>query len=157
MTNVVRTKHVWKLALPLMIAWATFLGGPTSARATTALAVNGTLSTHIVSCSTLCTSGTISGTLSGTFDYTMSTMTATSNGNIFFLEGTFVIVTSTGTLTATDKTVWNVSTGQFNDIAFITGGTGAYAGATGVMDIVGTFDIAAGTGQSQYAGVVVLP
>ncbi len=140
-----------------MIAWATFVGGAKSADAKTALAVNGTLSTHLVSCATLCTSGTISGGLSGTFDYTMSTMTATSDPNIFFLEGTFVIVTATGTLTASDRTIWNVATGQFNDVGTFTGGTGAYTGASGVIDIAGKFDIAVGTGQSQYAGAVLLP
>jgi hypothetical protein len=146
------TRRNWMTwGLPLLVACLTILGPARTARANESL-ISGSLSTHLVPCATLCTSGTISGSLSGSFNYTMATMTATSDPNVFILTGTFVIATSTGTVTGSDTTLWDVSTGQFTDMGRFTGGTGGYCGAEGKIVIIGIFDINAGTGQSNYTG-----
>jgi hypothetical protein len=82
----------------------------------------------------------------------MDTMTATGNPDVVILVGTFVITTANGTLTGTDMTLWNFSTGQFTDQSTFTGGTGAYAGASGHANFTGTF--LNGQGQSNYHGVL---
>jgi hypothetical protein len=110
----------------------------------------GTLSTHLVACPTLCTSGTLSGDLSGSFDYTMATMTATSDPNTFILVGSFVVTNATGTLFGTDTTLWDISSGQFTDMESSGAAPAATIKPTGKITIVGLFDIVAGTGQSIH-------
>jgi hypothetical protein len=66
-----------------------------------------------------------------------------------------VVTTTSGTVTANDNTIWDVSTGVFTDIGQFTGGTGSYNGAHGKITIIGSFDIVAGTGQSNYTGKLV--
>ena len=44
----------------------------------------------------------------------------------------------------------------FVDLCVITGGTGMYAGATGYIQEVGTFDFAANLGRLDYYGKLVL-
>jgi hypothetical protein len=151
MMNIISRRYLLKWALPLVVTFLAVAGSPKSARASGS-AISGTLSTHLVACATLCTSGTISGDLSGSFDYTMATMTATSEPNVFILTGSFVVTNATGTLFATDTTLWDVSTGQFTDMGKFRGGTGGYNQADGKITIVGVFDIVAGTGQSTYTG-----
>src|SRR6266567_126105 len=115
-------RGLMKWAIPMMVACLAVLGAPKQAAATESV-IAGSLSTHLVPCATLCTSGTISGSISGSFDYTMATMTGTSDPNVFILTGSFVVVTATGTLTATDTTLWDISTGVFTDMGRFTGGT----------------------------------
>jgi len=146
-----------KWAFPLVLACLAVLGSPKSAKADNESAIAGSLSTHLVPCATLCTSGTISGSLSGSFDYTMASMTATADPNVFILTGSFVVVTLAGSVTANDTTLWDVSTGVFTDMGRFTGGSGAYSGAAGKIVIVGVFDIVAGTGQSTYTGKIETP
>jgi hypothetical protein len=151
--NVISRRLFVKWMLPLVVACLAIVAPMRSVKADDGgVPISGSLSTHLVSCSTLCTSGTISGSLSGSFDYTMATMTPTADPDVVILTGSFVIANATGTLTGTDTTVWNVVTGQFLDLGKFTGGTGAYHEAGGKISIVGTFDIAAGTGQSDYTG-----
>jgi hypothetical protein len=155
--NAISRRLFAKWMLPLVVACIAVVAPARSALADDdGTFISGSLSTHLVSCSTLCTSGTISGDLSGSFDYTMATMTATSDPNVFILTGSFVIANSTGTLTGTDITLWNVVTGEFLDLGKFTGGTGGYHEASGKITIVGTFDITAGTGQSNYTGKLKL-
>jgi hypothetical protein len=144
-------------AFPLIVACLAVVGAPASAVASSETAIAGSLSTHLVPCATLCTSGTITGSLSGSFNYTMATMTGTSDPNVFILTGSFVIANGSGTLTANDTTLWDVSTGQFTDMGRFTGGTGGYSGAEGKIMIVGVFDIVAGAGLSTYTGKLELP
>jgi hypothetical protein len=47
--------------------------------------------------------------------------------------------------------------GEIMDIQYITGGSGDLAGASGVMQAVGTFSSATGTGVSEYTGTICLP
>lgn len=47
--------------------------------------------------------------------------------------------------------------GNIVDLQYITSGTGQLSGATGVIRASGTFNIVAGTGESDYEGMVCLP
>ena len=151
MPNIIPRRYLLKWAVPFIGAFLAVTGSPKPARANGS-AISGTLSTHLVACATLCTSGTISGSVSGSFDYTMAAMTATSDPNVFVLTGSFVITNATGTLFATDTTLWDISSGQFTDMGKFNGGTGGYNQADGKITIAGIFDIVAGTGQSTYTG-----
>jgi len=151
MTNIIPRRYLLKWAVPSIVAFLAVAGSPKSAQANGS-AISGTLSTHLVACATLCTSGTISGSVSGSFDYTMASMTATSDPNVFVLTGSFVITNATGTLFANDTTLWDIASGQFTDMGKFNGGTGGYHQADGKITIVGLFDIVAGTGQSTYTG-----
>src|SRR5687767_781775 len=111
MTNDISRRGLWRLIFPVLMALVVYFGGVSTARANSK-SLSGTLTTHQVDCPTLCTAGTLTGTLAGTFSWTMSSMTATSIPDVFILYGDFVITTSSGTLTGTDITLWNVATGQ---------------------------------------------
>jgi hypothetical protein len=117
----------------------------------------GTFSSHLVPCDTLCTTGPLTGGISGTVDYVLSTMNSTPNPDVVILIGTITVTTATGTLSGPDVTLWNLATGQFIDNTTINAGTGAYAGATGDLLLIGSFDMVAGTGFSNSRAIIKTP
>jgi hypothetical protein len=156
MKKVITRNRPTKFLLPLAVA-ALALGG-TSTPAEAGLDYEtGSLSSHLVACETLCTSGTMTGGLAGTMDYTLTTMNATPNPDVVILIGTLTVTTATGTLKGPDVTLWNLSTGQFVDNTTFNSGTGAFAGAKGDLLIIGNFDLAAGTGSSTYRAIIKTP
>ncbi len=50
-----------------------------------------------------------------------------------------------------------VGRGEIVDLQFITGGTGAFEGASGALRASGAFDPIAGSGESEYSGTVCVP
>jgi hypothetical protein len=114
----------------------------------------GTFSSHLVACDTLCTSGPVTGGLAGTIDYAMTSMNATPNPDVVILIGTITLTTATGTLSGPDVTLWNLTTGQFVDNTTFNAGTGAFAGAKGDLLLIGAFNLAAGTGFSNYRAII---
>jgi hypothetical protein len=108
-------------------------------------------------CDTLCTGGPLTGGLAGSLAWRMDTMEATSDPDVVKLIGVDTVTTATGTLSGPDYTLWNLATGDFVDVAVITSGTGAFAGAHGTLVIQGGFDPAAGQGTSNYFAVITLP
>jgi PPE-repeat protein len=142
-----------KWLLPLAMA-ALALGGTSKPAEAHLEFETGTLSTHLVACDTLCTSGTLTGGLAGRLDFTLTTMNATPNPDVVILLGTITVTTATGTLSGPDVTLWNLSTGQFVDNTTFNAGTGSFAGAKGDLLIIGTFDLAAGVGASNYRAIV---
>ena len=108
-------------------------------------------------CDTLCTGGPLTGGLAGTLSWRMDAMESTSDPDVVKLTGVDTITTSSGTLTIPDITYWNLATGDFIDFGFVSGGTGAFAGAHGTLVIQGGFDPAAGQGTSHYLAVVTTP
>ncbi len=145
-----------KLVLPLAMAALTLGGGSKPAEAGLDFE-RGSLSTHLVACDTLCTAGTLTGGITGTFQWTLATMTATANPDVVILNGTVNVTTATGTLTGPDVTLWNLATGNFVDNTTFTAGTGAFAGAKGDLLLIGSFDLAAGTGASTYRAIIKTP
>lgn len=85
------------------------------------------------------TDGTITqgGILNGQTHFVTSSFTPTAVPGIFLLTGNLTITTNKGTLTTSDVAIFDVANGLFTDIAQITGGTGDFAGATGVLFISG--------------------
>jgi hypothetical protein len=73
-------------------------------------------------------------------------------------DGT-VIHAAKGDLTCHGTTTFDVVSGDhpFVDLCVIEGGTGIYAGASGYIKSVGTFDFSANQGESDYFGKLVLP
>lgn len=69
-----------------------------------------------------------------------------------------VITTKKGELRCTEQALFDLvgSDHAFVDLCLITGGTGIYAGATGYIQEVGTFDFVANLGQAEYFGKLVL-
>jgi hypothetical protein len=69
-----------------------------------------------------------------------------------------VIHTKNGDLTCNEAAVFDVvgPDHAFVDLCVISGGTGIYAGATGYIQEVGTFDFAANLGQLDYYGKLFL-
>jgi len=120
------------------------------------LTLFGGLTTHQVTCSSLCTEGPLTGGLPGTLDFTMASMTPTQTPDVVTYIGTNTITTEHGTLSGTDYGIWNLSTGEFVDYTTFSTGTGRYEGATGSFTIAGDFDPVSGTGSSHYTAVLHL-
>jgi len=112
----------------------------------------------------LCIEGEFSGGIRGAFASTATSFTPTADtpltavvpftgdgiiharidgrrGDLFFK--------SAGAFHTIDK-------GEIVDLQYITGGTGAFAGASGALRASGTFDPIAGSGQSEYSGMVCI-
>jgi hypothetical protein len=68
-----------------------------------------------------------------------------------------VIQTGKGELRCNEAAIFDLagSDHAFVDLCIISGGTGSYAGATGYIQEVGTFDFAANVGQLDYYGKIV--
>ena len=69
-----------------------------------------------------------------------------------------VIHTAKGDLTCHEAAIFDLvgADHAFVDLCVINGGTGMYAGASGYIQEVGTFDFAANVGQLEYYGKLIL-
>jgi hypothetical protein len=69
-----------------------------------------------------------------------------------------VIHTKRGDLTCSEIAIFDLvgSDHGFVDLCIVTGGTGKYAGATGYIQEVGTFDFATNVGGGHYHGKLIL-
>jgi hypothetical protein len=114
----------------------------------------GSLTTHQVECQTLCTAGELTGGFSGTLEFTMHTMVETNQPDVSRYEGVNTITTEDGTISGTDYGLWNLVTGEFIDFTVFDQGTGAFAGKSGTLVIVGTFDPVEGVGASDYFAII---
>ena len=121
------------------------------------LSFTGEFSSSQVDCDTMCTGGPLTGGLAGALSWRMDSMEATSDPNVVKLVGVDTITTSHGTLSGPDYTLWNLTTGDFIDVALIDHGSGDYAGARGTLVIRGAFDAAAGHGHSHYVALLSVP
>lgn len=68
--------------------------------------------------------------------------------------GRSVITTRTGEIDTIVVGAFDTQSGRFSDLFTIVGGTGKWAGATGQLHLFGVFDLASGTGTSDYRGEV---
>jgi hypothetical protein len=105
----------------------------------------------------LCTAGTLSGDLAGPFFYTAISLIVLSDGVTGIFEGTITLQTSRGTIVEHDHTTANLQTGQLVDVITILAGTEKWSGATGTLNLTGSFNFATGVGASTYTGEVTLP
>ena len=113
----------------------------------------------------LCIAGTYAGEVRGDFFGTATSLIQTSDTpttTVVLFTSDSVIHARIGGKTG-DLQIKNAgafqSTGAGNivDVQYITGGTGEFAGASGVIRASGTFNSATGMGESDYEGLVCLP
>jgi len=104
----------------------------------------------------VCSSFTATGNIKG--DGKVFVDTFPTNEQISISRAHTVITTKKGNLTCTEGALFDLFGAEhaFVDLCVITGGTGIYAGATGYIQEVGTFDFAANRGQLEYFGKLVL-
>lgn len=117
----------------------------------------------------LCTMGRIIGGIQGTYNFALSGDNEKKGGaaslgdktfpsSVIHFTGRDVIQTKDGDLFGAEAGALDTtSPGNYADLMTITGGTGVFAGAFGQIHFFGNFDLATGTGDSQYSGVVCTP
>lgn len=139
------------------VALLTLGSGPGRAEAG-CKSVNGHLEeTQVTPLPGLTTTGRLIGGLQGRYDFTLTGGTGLPTGVILF-TGESVITTKSGALHLTEAGALDgASPGNFADLQTIVAGTGAFTGASGQIFLTGNFDLATGSGVSDYRGVVCIP
>jgi hypothetical protein len=90
--------------------------------------------------------GTVdSGPLAGTTSFAAATFTPTQVGTVFHYTGNLIITTRSGTLTIRDRGVLDMGKGAYFEFQDVVAGTGAFAGAKGML-----------TSQGQFSGASFL-
>jgi hypothetical protein len=143
----------------VLLASLSTLLAPTSALAwgTSSMEVDGTFTTEVVPCDSLCTASEYEGDLEGTTEFTLISLEVTSNPEVSRYTGSLILHTADGDLIGEDVGYWNTTTGRYIDLYTISGGTDVYEDAVGVLVLWGTLDPLTGTGSSQYRGWIVWP
>lgn len=107
----------------------------------------------------ICAKGDFTG-LARTLNFTATAVTNTDlspDTGVIVITGNSVHEVRGGTYNTEDTIVLNTSAGsQFSEVDIIKGGTGDFAGATGVLQIVGVFP-PTGKGNADYHGQVCTP
>jgi hypothetical protein len=113
----------------------------------------------------LCIEGEFSGGIRGAFAVTATSLTPTADTPttaVVLFTGDGVIRARVGgkqgdLFFKSAGAFHTVGSGEIVDLQLITGGTGALTGASGALRASGTFDPVAGSGESEYTGMVCLP
>ena len=107
----------------------------------------------------LCASATLKGDLAGVSDFTGTSQAVTADTpttGVILLTGDNIIHTSGGDLLTKDAIVLRTTgQGDFAEVDTVVGGSGVWAGATGVFRAQGTF--ANGVGEGEYIGEICTP
>jgi hypothetical protein len=107
----------------------------------------------------ICTTGELKGGVSGTLSFIGTSVTQTVDTPttaVVLATGDNTIRAKDGTLLTKDAIALRTTgNGEFAEVDTIVGGTGIYAGASGVLTATGTFDFVAG-GSGRYTGEVCL-
>lgn len=116
-----------------------------------------------VSCNSpigICATGDFRGDLKGSSELTGTTLITTVDTpttSVVLLTADHVFHMRDGELFTKDAIILRTSSGaEFSEVAVVVGGTGAWAGASGVFTATGTFDPSAG-GTGAYEGQVCTP
>jgi hypothetical protein len=84
--------------------------------------------------------GTVaSGPLAGTTSFAAATFTPTHVETVFHYTGKLIITTRSGTLTIRDRGVLDMGKGAYFEFQQVVAGTGAFAGAEGMLTSQGQF------------------
>jgi len=105
----------------------------------------------------ICTHGTLTGGFPSAYDFVMDTLVPTQFPGVSAYTGHSLLTTATGTLTGSDSgflRVTSQSSASFVTVVRITGGTGAFTGATGVIVAPGKLDFITGSTVGTYSGGV---
>jgi hypothetical protein len=119
--------------------------------------VEGTHTTQVVPCESLCTASEFTGDLEATSEFTLISLTTTQIPNVSRYVGDLVLHTDDGDLIGQDVGYWNTATGNYVDLYQISEGTGVYEDATGYLFLWGALDPLTGIGSSRYSGFIVWP
>ena len=101
----------------------------------------------------LCAAGRFRGGLHGPFDIVVAGTTPTSNPDVIVLDTASVLHTRTGDLSFSGLTLYNTATGYFSSVDEVSGGTGAWAGASGTLQSAGRFTVEEG-GSGRFQAVI---
>jgi hypothetical protein len=108
----------------------------------------------------LCTQGALTGGLKSTFTFTATSLTATADTpttGVLQYTGDIAIQAKGGNLVCKDSGAFQTTgMGAVSSVCVIVSGTGSFAGASGVIQFVGTFTAASG-GQGDYHGAITTP
>ncbi len=110
----------------------------------------------------LCAAGPIKGSIHGTYNFALTgSQSANLLGDVTFpssvihFTGQNIIQTKQGDLFGVEAGALDTaSPGNYSDLMIITGGTGAFVGASGQLYFFGNFDLATGSGYSHYEGTL---
>jgi hypothetical protein len=92
--------------------------------------------------------GTVdSGPLAGTTSFAAATFTPTQVETVFHYTGNLIIWTRAGTLTIRDRGVLDMGKGAYFEFQNVVAGTGAFAGAKGMLTSQGQFSGASFSGS----------
>jgi hypothetical protein len=101
--------------------------------------------------------GSYKGDLKGNSEFTFINLISTGIDDVALLTGNNLIHTNDGDLMTQDAIVLRqVGAGEFAEVDTVVGGTGSWAGATGVIQATGKFTFAAG-GAGTYEGEICTP
>lgn len=111
----------------------------------------------------LCTDGTLTGDLAGKYDFTMASLApalAPGDPLLFVFTGTSLITTGAGQISAEDqgKLRFNpAGPSPFVTLVQVKSGSGAFAGATGVIVATGELDFSTNKAVGAYTGALCFP
>ncbi|MBE7470214.1 MAG: hypothetical protein DPW09_22415 [Anaerolineae bacterium] len=103
------------------------------------------------------TTGSYKGDIKGDSAFTGTSFTPTDIPDVAVLTGNNIIHTNKGDLMTQDAIVLRTTgAGEFAEVDTVVGGTGDWAGVTGVIQAIGTFTFEAG-GTGNYSGQICAP
>jgi hypothetical protein len=107
------------------------------------------------------TTGTLHGTFLGSVNELIPSADTPVTNVLFFTTDTLIHAELEGKqgdiFVKNNGAFRTVGEGAIMDIQYITGGTGDFTGASGVLQAFGKFDSATGMGESDYIGTICLP
>jgi len=160
MSGRTRSRAAFLFVQPFAVA-ALVLTASDAGAVSGTMPVNGHLVSQVltVGCASpigLCTAGSLNGGIQGDFVFTAASLAPTNVPTVLSYTGTIVVHTMTGDIRINDAGVFDTTgDGPVVDLSTITGGTGDFTGASGFLEIFGTFTFAAG-GNSDYRGKLAL-
>lgn len=158
-----RSRRLW-LPIAVAVALTVAMLAAVGSSAATKTSLKGSLTTEPVTgpaCTSpvgICFAGAIDGKLKGTLTGTGTSLIPTVDTpttSVVLLTSDVRIQTNTGDLLLKDATVLRSSGGEFSGIWTVIGGTGTYSGATGTIQVTGSF-VSGGAGAGTYVGQLVL-
>ena len=105
----------------------------------------------------ICAVGATTGNLKGAFTFGVSGLEVTSETSIARFSGDATVETKDGTLTCKNAAALHLtSDGAFVSLCVVTGGTGEWEGASGYLQVRGTFSFD-GAASGEYVGRIDRP
>ena len=154
-----------RLALVALASAAVALAVTVTPASAVSEAVSGKFQTNVVfgeecqaASAQICAVGSTSGKLKGAFTFGVADLMQTADTpqtSVIRFSGEATVDTKTGTLTCTNAAALQTTgDGAFVSLCVVSSGTGEWAGATGYLQVHGTFTFDGGA-TGQYVGRIV--